>query len=219
MKKNLPILIFVSVVGIVAISLIIFILTNKKNKNIYPIKSRLVPITNTAYSTSTVKVTDQEWGTYTNFKYGFKIDYPSSWIVDEGHPEFISFFDKEHANFVSIFPFGKGTEGRFEPSVPSDVVFSVPTSVKLDYITSTGERYATYAKISYVGQNNWNQNGLVEAQVKIYNLKKTCKRGNAEIDINNCDVWRGDQIVFDGNIQARDREILKKIISSFKFIE
>ncbi len=125
--------------------------------------------------------TSTDWKTYKNEKYGFGLEYPTNWYVDESDSEYeITFSDINEnyidKNFITVYPLGRRAGGFSGISTTSDINFPVNVIGSSDYLSQSGRRYLTFATLaSGVG---------IEAGVK--------------------------------DVEAR--EIVKKIISSFKYI-
>lgn len=184
-----------------------------------------------SFNPSTV---EESWVNYTNEKYGFSIDFPSTWKISEHltdanpviniyKPTFnaknppYDYFD-EIAN-VSIFPNGVATEpliGEIDDELKFKLI-NEPKEVK-NYLLKNGEIWAS--GITFKNPpSTWKSWGLIWFRSEIKNLKQSCERSGIEIEIIECNPFGGDTFIRQGEINKKTRDISIKILESFKFLE
>ncbi|MDB5258976.1 MAG: hypothetical protein JWO73_184, partial [Candidatus Taylorbacteria bacterium] len=170
------------------------------------------------YKNMPVNAPIESWQTYRNGKLGFELKYPPNWHVANESPEAVIFADGAGGS-IRILPQGEPKDGRYELSVPSDVAFSEPASVKVDYVTTDKERYATYIKVDHIGKDTWDESGMIEANAALENPAPHCIRKDAELmDISKCDVEIGDLYVYNGKVNTAERNTIKTMLSTFRFV-
>lgn len=176
----------------------------------------------------------ESWVNYTNKKYGFSIDFPSTWKISEHlidanpiiniyKPTFntkkppYDHFD-EIAN-VSIFPNGVATEPLIgEINDESKIKLGNESREIKNYILENGEIWAS--GITFKNPpSTWKSWGFIWFRSEIKNLKQSCERSGIEIDIIECNPFGGDVFVRRGEVNEEVRNIQIKILESFKFLE
>ena len=176
----------------------------------------------------------EEWKTYTNTEFNFKVDFPSDWKVYEDFERtspiiniYKSRFDVKppfdqfsNIDAVLVFPRGVETEALIGETIDSEIVLvdSVEFESVIDYVLKDGQIWATYITFEEVPES-WKSWGSVWARSYVENIEFTCRSGEDEIDINKCDPFGGDTFVREGETDVEVREIQERILESFEFIK
>ncbi|MBI2109237.1 MAG: hypothetical protein HYT93_03625 [Parcubacteria group bacterium] len=173
-----------------------------------------------------------EWQTYTSRAFNFEITVPPNWTIiefpnDEIAPRVNIYLEKlkpihpvtHHSDIpnVSIFPRGVPTEGFFGEFVDSDISFSEEIRVAHDFVLKDGSRFATFASFTNVPES-WNESGFVWSKIKVRGFNTSCFRGELKLQDAECDPLTGDMIIYSGRIKEEERDIEKRILSSFQFV-
>jgi len=176
--------------------------------------------------------TEKDWNTYVNEQYHFSIDFPSDWKIYEDFgdngpviniykskfgqkPPFDHF--SEISN-VSIFPTGIPTEGIIGQSQKSEMELNFSAEEKIDYILRGGDIWGTYVTFEKV-PDSWKPWGFLWSKIDVKDLKYICERLGAEVSINECNPYGGDEFIREGQVDLEIREIQVKILESFKLIK
>jgi hypothetical protein len=173
------------------------------------------------------------WATYTNETFDFSIKIPPGWNVvelsDEELFSGVNFYPvgvtadlpiTHHSDVanVSVFPEGIPTEGVFGELVDSNVVFNETTSVSNDFTLSDGSRWATF--VAFLdAPPSWSESGFVWARVDIENLETECFREGEIVSPEACDPLMGDEIVYHGSVDERERAIQEAMLSTLTFVD
>ncbi|NCS99027.1 hypothetical protein GW764_02455 [Candidatus Parcubacteria bacterium] len=184
--------------------------------------------------TGEIKISEENpsWNTYTNYEYGFEIDFPADWKIYEDFenvspiiniyipnnnlkPPFDNFAD---VNNVSIFPRGLQSEiiiGQFEES-EIDVDFEYDEMI--NYLLEDNTVWATYIKPEDLG-DPWESWGFIWTKTRINNIEYKCLENEVEVSLDECNPFEGDEFVRTGQVDSEIREIQEEIVKSFKVIE
>ncbi len=172
------------------------------------------------------------WNVYKNEKYGFSVSYPRGWKVSEdfttaepkiniyktdlkSKPPYDHFSDVSN---VSFFPLGLGTEGVIGKSRDSQAKINYETQKSYDYLTKNGEVWATYLNLKDAPEN-WKDWGFIWVKNKINNPVFSCSRDGAEISIEECNPYDGDEFERSGVVDPEIQKIQEKILASFKILK
>lgn len=181
--------------------------------------------------------TVNEMETYTSANYGVMFEYPKDWQVYEststpgGFPVINVYKKSEtqkppfthHSTVtqVGFFPKGVPTEGAIgKTSTSSKALFKELVKSGFDYVTLSGDRYATFATF----QNpplGWDDFGFIWARAEVPNEKMKCVDSSGkELPENNCGmgVEYSGQSVLTGTVNQKDREITDRILKSIIFL-
>ncbi len=178
-----------------------------------------------------VKSESGQWTTYFNYEYGFSIDFPEGWEINEDYknvsptinifmpnkkviPPFDHFAD---INNVSIYPKGLPTEAVIGQSKTTDIDLDYKFDKSIDYILEDGSAWATYINFEKVS-DPWKPWGFLWAKTVVNDIEYKCLRSGKEIELDNCNPFEDDEFVRMGVVDSDIREIQEKIIRSFKFI-
>jgi hypothetical protein len=172
--------------------------------------------------------------TYTNIEYGFEIDFPSHWQINEefGDKEKISpvvniylpnnnvappFDHFANINNVSIFPQGLQTEAVIGQFKQSEIEMEVPFDVARDYVLEDGTIWGTYINVQL--DEPWKPWGFIWAKNVINDFEYKCLSNGIEVDSDFCNPFEGDEFVRSGNIDSEIRKEIEEIINSFRLID
>ncbi|MGM0482498.1 MAG: hypothetical protein ACQEP6_01380 [Patescibacteria group bacterium] len=176
-----------------------------------------------------------EWRTYENDEFGFSIEYPPDWRVEEfPEHELVPKFhilpqdekdvDVERmthhtdVHSVSIFPQGYPTEGIFGESGSSNVNFGEEINEATDYYLLNGDVWGTMLKPESE-KEKWNEHGFVWGVLPVKEHETVCFKDGEEISKDRCDPVSGHEIKHSGSVKEQDRLIQKEILRSFEFKE
>lgn len=173
-----------------------------------------------------------EWETYENEEFGFSIEYPPNWKIEEipDHqlvPKFhILPSDEEDVDIermthhtavfnVSIYPQGYPTEGVFSQSGPSDVNYGEDINEATDFFLMNGDVWATMLKPE-TEEESWNEHGFVWSMLPVKDHETVCFKDDEEVSKDRCDPALGHEIRHSGSVKSGDRAVLKEILKSFE---
>lgn len=178
---------------------------------------------------------ETEWKTYRNEQFGFALEYPSTWQVEQfpNHtlgpiiniykpdqvggesPPFTHFSEITH---VSVYPQGIPTQGLTGQTRPSTLTFQEEITNADDFLLKNGTPFATAANFANP-PSSWNESGFIFAHLVIENLEISCLRNGTEIPTVECNVLAGeDVLVRSGSISEEDRAVEERILRSFAFL-
>lgn len=195
------------------------------------------PIEETPIQEETTGIDMEGWITYANDTYGFSIMHPTDWkvTVTETYEPMINIYPKDtvgelpfthHSSVtqVSIFPHGVPTEGVIGDVTNSTVEFTEPANRAIDYVLSSGERWATYVTFANPG-TEWEEWGFIWAEAPAKNLTMKCiVDGERELPLNDCPLFESPdggpssvQVVREGSVDTETLKIEEAMLKSFKF--
>lgn len=172
-------------------------------------------------------IAELRWKKYTNTKYGFEIEYPANWYIQEsetpGWPSIVFYKEatttrihfQQNLTQVAIYPQGYPSENMVVETATSSRVIN-SSSNQYDFVLSNNKiPFASFAQFSNKINENWTEFGFVSSIIKVSDLKFSCVNKT----LNNCDTLEGDKLIAEGTIYDNDSvDIEKRILSSFKFI-
>lgn len=181
----------------------------------------------------TVLQKSDSWNTYKNEKYGFSIEYPRGWKVAEdfsGNEPKINIYKVEFKSTppydhfsdvsnVSIFPHGLSLEGVIGQSRQSTIKFNYELEDSLDYLTKNGDVWASYINLKEEPNSEWKDWGFIWVKNKIVDPVYSCSRNGADVKIEECNPYNGDEFERNGVINSEIQKIQEKIIASFKILK
>lgn len=172
------------------------------------------------------------WNTYKNKEYGFSIDFPSDWEINEdfknvsptiniylpnkdAQPPFDHF---ANINNVSIFPKGLQTESVIGQSQKTEIEFDFKSDKSVDYLLEDGTVWASYINFDNLNEP-WKPWSFMWARNIINDLEFKCLSSNVEVVLDECNPFEGDEFIRIGTVDSEIRQTQEKIIKSFKLIK
>lgn len=168
----------------------------------------------------------ESWQIYRSDKYKFEIQYPNDWkVIYEESPAgpYFHFLRQDDeipydGARVSLYPQGRTGHG---PPGESRKIFTDVTAAKANsvwelFLSNSGQPWG-YVIFDFIdAPTEWNGEGLVDsgsiwAQAGDENLKIECR-------IKGCSPIE-DGLVVIGEVNMSDFETIKKILSTFRFID
>ncbi|HMO78821.1 MAG TPA: hypothetical protein PJ997_01020 [Candidatus Paceibacterota bacterium] len=215
MKKNKKI--FLLILGTVFFVLfLIWFLNSSKEGQIYSSKE------------------NSQSNTYINKYYNFKFDFPKNWQIYEDFSEknsvikiyspipFVNISNELSFDYdaIYIFPIGYSGPEPISKFQNSEDLLGQNSAISqvTDFLLLNEDFFAR--KITFKEHpSKWHFSGSVWVVSKINEFDFVCLRNNQQIDLEKCNVYSGDSIIYSGKINKQIQEIQSKIISSFKFIK
>jgi hypothetical protein len=171
------------------------------------------------------------WKEYQNKKYSFKVEYPEHFRVYEdgnlGGPAINFYFQNEESDLplsytsnesqISIFPLGISSGGAnltFEVGEWTNgngLVFETK-----DFKTFEGELWGRML-IPKETSEKWNSFGFIWIGSRIKDLNYRCFDGETEKDVSICNVFEGDQIFKDGEIDKEFLQVGEEFLNRIEF--
>ncbi|RJQ14361.1 hypothetical protein C4553_01450 [Candidatus Parcubacteria bacterium] len=173
------------------------------------------------------------WNTYVSEKFGFEIQYPPDWEVQEfdnspyiygvnfykPSPNLI--FPLTHhsdVTHVSVFPQGIPTEGVFGKFKESARQYPIQAKNKIDFLLEDQSVWGMMSANFTQKPASWDDFGFVWSGLKVENLRVKCFREGKEVDAAGCDPLMGDEVVRTGVVSEEDREIEEQMLSTLRLI-
>ncbi|MGK7394054.1 MAG: Gmad2 immunoglobulin-like domain-containing protein [Candidatus Cyclobacteriaceae bacterium M3_2C_046] len=183
------------------------------------------------------------WKNYHNQDFNFSIEFPQAWQVAENNlsgpfpiinlyhnPQNLAFESPitVHADysisFLSIFPYGYGTElpsgkqsslDNYNGQIPLNV--EVDPSESIVFLLENGTPWAYY--LQPVSQPASWENGFLFAQIAIDEAEVTCydEVSGEKIAMESCDPMTGDRIERTGQVNQQSARLVKNMMQSFNF--
>ncbi|HEY4496744.1 MAG TPA: Gmad2 immunoglobulin-like domain-containing protein [Candidatus Paceibacterota bacterium] len=188
-------------------------------------------------------INTSSWVLYENKDFGFRIKYPSDWMIYEDpnnviQPAF-NIYPKSIAPGklplihhsvepnVSIFPAGVPTEGVIGKTTNSSIDFiNLYPKNAFDYTLENGDVWATFVyhwldiQSRQSGLQKWTDAGFLWARAEIDDYVEICLRDGSEMPVESCDFFGidvADEIVYRGRVNKETRAIQEEILKSFEF--
>ncbi|MCB9805542.1 hypothetical protein H6775_00090 [Candidatus Nomurabacteria bacterium] len=178
-------------------------------------------------------VEDVEWLTYTDEKFNFQIEYPSTWELFKQYndaPPVISFYPKQKdielpftfyddtVTVVSIYPQGSEAEALSGKRKKVNLQIKESVNISEDYLLKGGDVWANFTNFQNP-PGTWQRWGFLWASATVKNVSYGCERNGNPIEIEECNPFIGDEITRQGKVDVNAIEIEKHILESFEFIE
>ncbi len=225
--KKVTIIILIAVLAVVGIVYYLFLTgenTPKKGLNNTPKEEQEVEV-------------PADWGKYESEEYDFSLNLPSDWGVTSTSTEIASIImvapegsitanelaakDRKlnpNTTHIAIYPEALPTDGVLGRTSTTGVNIKPSVAEGEDYLLEDGERWASYFDFEKIPQS-WDPAGFVWAGTEVQDLEVECRR-NGEVvpEEEQCHALGGeDRIVRNGRVDAKERETVEKILSTFEF--
>ncbi len=164
-----------------------------------------------------------DWLSYKNEEYGFKINYPQDWQIEEREESLnnISFLisKKEdlrggHKSYIQIIPTGRifgAAYGNFEKR---NTVFLGREAEELIYFTIENDFWGKIISISSNVPDNWGEDNMIIFNIGIDDLELICEDYYPD---GSC--IESGFMGYSGLIDKEEEKILEDILSTFEFIK
>ncbi len=180
-----------------------------------------------------VDISDVVWLTYKNQRFGFSIDYPSTWQVAEfpdnevvptfnfykpestlgENPPYLNLSSVTH---VSVYPRGVPVDESTGLTEQSKSMLGVPASQMVDFVLQNGSVWATKA-VPTAAPPSWNRRGFVWSRLSVADFAMKCMLEEQSVEASFCKQNGQGHMVYTGIVDARDQAIVSKALSSFRF--
>lgn len=168
--------------------------------------------------------------TYISEKYGFAVDFPSSFHIYEEFESdvpIINIYQKKPGSLppfnhfspnpsLSIYPQGLPMEGVIGEFKDITLDLNINVDQANEYLLDSGETWAYYINPKDTN-NEWADWGYIWLRVPVSKYEERCFRNDTEITVYECDIFAGDEIRRFGN--ASDSREYTDIVESFRLID